>query len=187
MRDPWKTLENRIQEAKDRAKATDQVVNMERLTKCEICGGRMLPVGVGILKCKNCGNETETGKAKIKRALEEYPGLTAHELADITGVPYEDITAYLDDGFLEIKSPSKDYLSCKMCGIKIVSGTVCEKCKGVYKTNFGNYNVRTGNLVKSSVPSKSERLDVPKTARLVGNADAGENKARYIYKKNNEN
>lgn len=145
--DPWKSLEKKINEAKDRAIATDRVLDRELLTRCKVCGGRMAKAGSTKLKCTLCGTETETNRAKIKRALEEHGRLTAHELAEITGVPRDEIGAYLDDGFLEVNRNSNHYLTCKMCGIKISNGTVCEKCKSLYQSDFGKVNVRTGNTI----------------------------------------
>ena len=140
----WERLEEKIESAKAKAKKTDAVLEKELLTRCSACGGRLRPMGIETLVCEKCGAKKETTKSVLKRALEENPGITAMELADITGVPRSEIYAYLDDGFLELAHKSVGILRCEICGATLLNGTVCNACKQTFKSGFGEVNVREG-------------------------------------------
>ncbi len=140
----WDKLEDKIESAKSKAKKTDAILEKELLSRCSNCGGRLRPVGIDKLVCEKCGAEKATAKSVLKKALEENPGVTAMELAEITGIPRSEIYAYLDDGFLELARKSVGTLRCEICGATLLNGTVCSACKQAYKPGFGDVNVREG-------------------------------------------
>lgn len=145
--DPWDRLNEKINNAKKKALNTDSALESELLTRCPVCGGRMTNSTVNSLKCTDCGHEKPTNKSIIRQALEENPGITAFELSKITGISRAEISAYLDDGFLELSKSSIGSLKCEICGISIFNGTVCGKCKKAYSQDFGKVNVREGNAI----------------------------------------
>lgn len=145
--DPWNKLDEKIKEARKKSVETDAVFESIKLSKCQVCNGRMRAHGTDKLKCEDCGHEILNSKAKIRKALEENPGLTALELSQVTGVPRAEISALLDDGFLELSKKSIGFLKCTICGVQILHGTVCAKCKSTYNAEFSGYNVREGRSV----------------------------------------
>jgi len=143
----WEKLDEKIKAAKNQAKQTDNELEKLLLKRCEDCGDRMRPKGANELECVRCGKTILTNRAIIIRTLEENPGLTLMELSEITDISKAEIMAYLDDGFLELSSTSVGHLKCKICGIDIKYGTVCERCKNNYKNEFGKVNVREGKKI----------------------------------------
>ncbi|QEK12763.1 hypothetical protein FQB35_10720 [Crassaminicella thermophila] len=81
--------------------------------------------------CPECFKKIEAVFEKIESYLKEYPGATAFEIAQETGVPYHIINNFVRDGRL-IEIPN-EYLNmeCKRCGCLLLSvhHEYCPDCR----------------------------------------------------------
>ncbi|TCO74835.1 hypothetical protein [Marinisporobacter balticus] len=81
--------------------------------------------------CPECFKKIEEVFEKIESYLKEYPGATAFEIEQETGVPYHIINNFVRDGRL-IEMPN-EYLNfeCKRCGCLLLSAhhKYCPTCR----------------------------------------------------------
>ena len=95
---------------------------------CKICGAMMSFKGVGEYECIKCHALDYDDYGVVRRYLEEHPGATITETAEVTGISQNAITQMLRQERLEIREGSKTYLKCVSCGKPIRSGKYCTEC-----------------------------------------------------------
>lgn len=93
------------------------------LANCAECGRVFVRMAQPI--CPDCLAAMEQDFEKVRRALDETPGLTPAELQERTKVPLERILRFLRDGRLQVQQG----LVCEMCGAPIQTGHLCSRCQ----------------------------------------------------------
>ena len=108
--------------------ALEKLIKEKKIVKCEICGGKMVPIKSGRYRCDTCGNIAVDDFGKIKDFLELNGPTPITVIAMATGVETDVIELYLKKGKVEVTEGSKWYLECEKCGCSIRYGRYCPDC-----------------------------------------------------------
>ena len=95
---------------------------------CEVCGGKLKRIDVGLYECIACQHQELDDFGKIKAYLAKQGVASAYDIHLATGVEVEVIEYFLKDGRLEIPEGSKLYIKCEKCGCSLRYGRYCEAC-----------------------------------------------------------
>ena len=128
---------------------------------CRQCH-RIFNYVAGAVICPKCREENEALFQKCKKHVSEHRGITINELAEACDVEPNLIRQWLREERLQFAEGSLLGLECENCGVSIVSGRFCAKCKANITTALnGVYNA----------PAKEAEAPLPKKSG---------NKMRYI-------
>lgn len=83
----------------------------------------------GAVICPRCREENEEMFQKCKKHVSEHRGITINELAEACDVEPSLIRQWLREERLQFAEGSLLGLECENCGVSIVSGRYCAKCK----------------------------------------------------------
>ena len=135
--------------------------------KCEKCEGKMLYIGSGAYRCKNCGYTALDVYGKVKAFLDEYGTQPALVISDATGVPLKILNELLKEGRLQLPAGSKIFLKCEKCGCALRSGRYCRECAlETFRGIEGLLIEDAGERVKNS--KENEPGEVPGRIRFMG-------------------
>jgi len=101
---------------------------MPEVMNCRRCKKIFMYSGVGPKICESCKKQEDEDFEKVRAFVREYPGATAQEVSDATGVPAPLIYRFLKEGRLEVSESSPIALQCENCGVRIRSGRFCVAC-----------------------------------------------------------
>ena len=88
--------------------------------------------GIGEYICEECGAAEYDDYGKVRGYLEHHRGANVAEISDMTGVSHKSIRDMIKEKRFEIIDNKGGYLRCEMCGEKINSGRMCDKCERLY-------------------------------------------------------
>ena len=78
--------------------------------------------------CPRCKQKEEEMFQVVKEYLRQNPGATMNIVSQETEVSVAIIEGFLRQGRLEVTSDSPIALSCESCGVRILTGRLCQKC-----------------------------------------------------------
>lgn len=111
----------------DDFKLLEQLIIKSKPIECA-CKGRMLYMGSGKYRCRECGQEELDDFGKVKDFLEKNGPTPALVVENATGVRREVIEYFLKKGKVEIPEGSRYYLKCQRCGCSLRYGSFCSWC-----------------------------------------------------------
>lgn len=94
-------------------------------TRCK----KMFQYITGPNVCPKCRQIEEEQFQKVKEYLRENPGAAMNVVSEETSVPVKLIQSFLKQGRLEVVPGSPMMIHCEKCGLPIVTGKYCNKCK----------------------------------------------------------
>ena len=103
--------------------------------KCKYCGGKLRKVSMGTYLCKSCNRENYDSYHIVRNFLEKNGAHSILEIQQATGIPRNVVRQFLEDERLEIPRGSSVRITCRDCGIRIRTGSLCEACKTRSKRN----------------------------------------------------
>lgn len=103
--------------------------------KCKYCGGKLKKISMGTYLCKSCNRENFDSYHIVRNFLEKNGAHSILEIQQATGIPRNVIRQFLEDERLEIPRGSSVRITCRECGIRIRTGSLCEACKARSKRN----------------------------------------------------
>lgn len=99
-----------------------------QVTPCSRC--RMLFNYIsGDRLCPRCREEVESDFQRVKDYIRDNKGCNVIEVAEACEVSDRQIKEWIKQERLELTAPTGDIV-CKKCGIPIMSGRYCDKCRG---------------------------------------------------------
>lgn len=108
----------------------------------------------GAVICPRCREENEAKFQECKKYVSEHKGITINELAEACDVEPSLIRQWLREERLQFAEGSLLGLECESCGVSIVSGRYCAKCKANL-TNALNGAYSTPKMEPASPEKKS--------------------------------
>ena len=108
----------------------------------------------GAVICPKCREENEAKFQECKKHVSEHKGITINELAEACDVEPSLIRQWLREERLRFAEGSLLGLECESCGVSIVSGRYCAKCKANL-TNALNGAYSTPKMEPASPEKKS--------------------------------
>lgn len=118
--------------------------------QCRRCGKLFQYISKPI--CSNCVEEIDQMFIKVRDHLYKYPDASIEEISKKTEVPEKQILEFLRDERLSLRSPTGALL-CEQCGMPVVQGRYCEKCKDSLSKAFYT-NVEPPKPEKKKEPEK---------------------------------
>ena len=109
----------------------------------------------GAVICPKCREENEAKFQECKKHVYEHKGITINELAEACDVEPSLIRQWLREERLQFAEGSLLGLECESCGVSIVSGRYCAKCKANL-TNALNGAYSTPKMEPASPKKKSD-------------------------------
>lgn len=103
--------------------------------KCKYCGGELKQISMGTYLCKSCNRENYDSYHTVRNFLEKHGAHSILEIQHATGIPRNVIRQFLEDERLEIPRGSSVRITCRECGIRIRTGSLCEACKARSRRN----------------------------------------------------
>lgn len=102
---------------------------MSRTLKCRCCGKQFNASGALGKLCPNCIANEENTYLKVRSFVKDNPGVSIQEVSEILSVSKTKILGYVKEERLEVSNNGKSILTCKNCGIPIITGVFCGDCK----------------------------------------------------------
>lgn len=109
----------------------------------------------GAVICPKCREENEVKFQECKKHVSEHRGITINKLAEACDVEPSLIRQWLREERLQFAEGSLLGLECESCGVSIVSGRYCAKCKANL-TNTLNGAYSTPKMEPASPKKKSD-------------------------------
>lgn len=101
---------------------------MPEVMNCRRCKKIFMYSDIGPRICDACKKLEEEEFERVRAFVREFPGATAQEVSEATGVPTHLIFRFLKEGRLEVSESSPIALQCENCGVRIKSGRFCVNC-----------------------------------------------------------
>ncbi len=101
---------------------------MANIRNCKKCGKLFNYVG-GSKLCQECREDLEKQFQTVKDYIREHPGVGIQEVSEACEVEVSQIKTWLREERLELTSGSPLALACESCGVSILKGRYCDKCK----------------------------------------------------------
>lgn len=98
------------------------------IRNCRSCG-KIFTYAVGPIICPACREAAEAKFQECKKYVSEHRGITITELAEACDVEPNMIRQWLREERLQFSEDSLIGLECEKCGVSIVTGRFCQKCK----------------------------------------------------------
>ena len=130
-------------------------MNVRNCRKC----GRIFNYVSGPPICMQCREALEAKFQEVRKYIQEHAHASIPEVSEVCDVSTNQIQQWLRDERLELCEGSGIALFCEECGGPILTGRVCEKCKG-NMANRLNDSIRKPEAPKPQ-PKKDPR-DNPK-------------------------
>lgn len=102
------------------------------LANCKRCG-TLIPA-VSSRLCVDCLRDEEEAYQVVRDYVRQHPTATVLQVSKETGVSVPRIYDFVRKGKLVAQSPDSDLaVECVVCGRRILSGRVCDRCRGGLK------------------------------------------------------
>ena len=87
--------------------------------------------------CPECLKKDEEGFDKVRDFIHNNPQASLEDVSKATEVSTKNILEYLKEGRLMLRNNNVNILlNCELCGEPILSGRICEKCGGKFKSEL---------------------------------------------------
>lgn len=104
------------------------MMGIENLKNCRRCG-KMFTHVFGDRICDDCRKAEEELFKAVKEYVWDHKGANITEVAEHFDVKPDVIKKYVRDGRLQLDENSPLKVNCENCGVVIMSGRYCDKCK----------------------------------------------------------
>lgn len=97
--------------------------------KCDICGGELERITMGIYRCNACEKEYYDDYQKVRNYLDKHGAAPAVVISRATKVPLQTIDHFFQEEWLEIPERDVVRMTCQKCNRPIRTGRLCDACK----------------------------------------------------------
>lgn len=108
--------------------ASTNTLNLLNYKNCKRCGHPFATV-LDYNFCPKCSKESDEKLATVQTYLKSCPTTTIEELSKSCGVTENELITWLREDKIKLAISSPIVLACDMCGERILSGRLCNKCK----------------------------------------------------------
>lgn len=100
-------------------------MNVRNCKKC----GRLFNYVVGLPVCPSCKDALEGKFQEVKKYIQDNRGATVQQVSEACEVEESQIRQWVREERLVFAEGSVSGIGCEICGVSIVSGRYCDKCK----------------------------------------------------------
>lgn len=137
-----------------KARKEKGIMNVKNCKRCR----KLFNYSFGVeIYCPSCKEAIEEIFHKVKEYIRDNKGASIEEVSKEFDIKPEQIHKWLQEGRLELTEDSMISLSCKSCGARILSGTLCKRCEQSLKEGFG--------VASRDISSNIERQNASMQAR----------------------